>query len=273
VLHHNPYQPEIFEHPDFPLRVPSCFGWAHSPQFSPDLAARYAATPAGWPFQLHACEGTDDQARAEIHQLESAGVLGGRTVLVHGVALDCDGVVLVRRRGASLVWCPSANEHTLGRTISRETLDSGIPIALGTDSAITAAGDLIDELAVARRYTDSARLYDMVTAEPARILRLDAGEGEIRPGGVADLVAVRDQGQTPAEALSDLRPELVMLAGRVRLISEEIAGRIPISSGFQPVAIEGRGRWLTDIDLQRIMAPVESVLGRDFRLAGRKVAA
>ncbi len=46
------------------------------------------------------------------------------------------------------------------------------------------------------------------------MLRLNAGQGTIRERGVADLVAVADTGQTPAEALADLKPELVLLAER-----------------------------------------------------------
>src|SRR5215472_4585608 len=72
VLHHNPYEPEIFEE-DFPVRVVRHFGWAHSLRFSPDLRACYAATPPGAPFLIHACEGTDASASREIYELDAAG--------------------------------------------------------------------------------------------------------------------------------------------------------------------------------------------------------
>jgi cytosine/adenosine deaminase-related metal-dependent hydrolase len=273
VLHHNPYLPEVFEAPGFPVRVPARFGWAHSLRFSPDLTERYAATPAGTPFLMHACEGTDDSARNEIYQLDAAGVLGPSTVLVHGVALDSAGLWLARERGVSLIWCPSANEFTLGRTVSRDALDYGIPIALGTDSAMTGAGDLIDELRFAQRYVDRDRLYGMVTADAARILKLDSGEGEIRQGGVADLVVVEDRGQSPAEALDGLRPELVMSGGRIRLISGRLAGKIQVRGRYQPMEIEGRGRWLADLDVRPFAATARAALGDGFRLAGRRVAA
>jgi len=272
VLHHNPYHAEVFEDASFPVRVAARFGWAHSLRFSPDLVERHKATPAGAPFVIHACEGTDNCARNEIYDLDAAGVLGPSTVLVHGVALDSAGLRLARSRGVSLVWCPSANEFTLGRTLARETLGCGIPIALGTDSAMTGDGDLVDELRIARRYIDRERLYQMVTSEAARILKLDSGEGEIRDGGLADVVVVKDQGQTPAESLDNLRPELVIIGGRIRLMSEKLAGLVAAAK-FRPLEIEGRGRWLVDIDLQQFTAPVEAALGGNFRLAGRRVAA
>ena len=272
VLHHNPYQPEVFGEPGFPVHVPARFGWAHSLRFSADLVQRYSATPSDAPFLIHACEGTDDAARQEIYQLDAAGVLSRSTVLVHGVALDVAGLRLAQNRGVSLVWCPSANEFTLGRTISTEVLASGIPIALGTDSAMTGAGDLIDELRAAARYTGRERLYRMVTTEAARILKLDSGEGEIRAGGVADLLVAQDRGQSPADALDGIHPELVMVGGRVRLISERLAAKLP-AGGFQPIEIEGRGRWLVDPEVRRFAAAAREVLGGEFRLAGRKVAA
>lgn len=268
VLHHNPPFPSA----DFPVRVIERFGWAHSIKFSPNIAELHAATPPGAPFLIHACEGTDTAARDEIYLLDSAGVLGPSTVLVHGVALDAAGLSLARSRGVSLVWCPSTNHFTLGKTLSREVLDSGIPIALGTDSAMTAEGDLLDELCAARRYVDPARLYRMVTVDAARILKLDSGEGEIRDGGLADLMVVQDHGQTPAEALLDLQPEIVMVGGQVRLASEAMASRFPIAA-LQPLQVEGRGRWLVGANVAEFAGPVRAILGDEFRLAGKRVAA
>ena len=92
-----------------------------------------------------------------------------------------------------------------------------LPISLGTDSALTGQGDLIDELCVAKSRAGLAanRLFDMVTTVAARILRLEGGEGALREGGVADLVAVADTGGTPAEALHAMRPELVVVGGKI----------------------------------------------------------
>ena len=44
----------------------------------------------------------DGDARQEIHRLDKYGVLGPRTVLVHGIGFDASGFELIRRRGASL---------------------------------------------------------------------------------------------------------------------------------------------------------------------------
>jgi cytosine/adenosine deaminase-related metal-dependent hydrolase len=273
VLHHNPYDP-IFDH-GFPIRVVRRFGWSHSLAFSHDMAGDRARTPPEAPFLIHACEGTDAEATAELYRLDAAGVLGPATVLVHGVALDRAGLELVKKRGISLVWCPSSNHFTLGRTLSREALNFGIPIVLGTDSALSAAGDLIDEIEVARNDVTAERLYEMVTESAARVLRLSSGEGTIRDGGVADLVILRDWGVGPAKAIFGIHPEAVFVGGRIKLISLPLAQRLPqpMIRNLQPVRIEGRGQWLIDCDMPMLMEACNHVFGEQFRLAGKAVAA
>src|ERR1700761_4915358 len=64
VAHHNAFYP-VFLEPSFPVRVVKRYGWAHSIQFSPDWEARFRGTPAGYPFVIHAAEGTDEAASRE----------------------------------------------------------------------------------------------------------------------------------------------------------------------------------------------------------------
>jgi cytosine/adenosine deaminase-related metal-dependent hydrolase len=274
VVHHNPYQPEVFEE-NFPVRVLKRFGWAHSLYFSPELVSRYRAVPERWPFLLHAGEGTDQSAAAEIHELERAEVLSRRTVLIHGVATDRRSAEILLRRQSSIVWCPSSNLFTLSQTLRPEMLRSGIPICLGTDSALTAQGDLASELQVARKESGLSveEIYGMVTAQAASIFRLNRGEGKIREFGVADLLAVRDSGCNPAEALQQFCPSLVLLAGKIKLVSPDLAPRLDPSftQGFKKIELQGRSAWLVNADVSRFRAATESILGRDFQLAGRPV--
>jgi cytosine/adenosine deaminase-related metal-dependent hydrolase len=273
VAHHNPYQADVFEE-GFPVRVLKRFGWAHSLEFSPDWEDRFCQTPPGAPFILHAAEGTDAEARTEIYHLDESLALGPSTVLVHGVALKTGDLPLLRSRRVSLIWCPSSNCFTLGRTVSKEILDSGIPISLGTDSALTAEGDLIDELQIASRSVDPCRLYEMVTGTAARILRLSSGEGCIQNGGIADLLIVADHGQTPANALLTLRPELVLLGGQIKLVSKDVVNRFRRSElfAFQEIEVEGRGQWLVPFDVCSLVRRTRQVFAGNLLLAGKAVA-
>ncbi len=149
VCHHNPWY-SVFER-NFPVRVVKQFGWAHSLEFSKDVADRYRQMPPEWPFILHLGEGVDPKSKREIFELDALGALGPNTVLTHAVALEGRGLRLAKDRGAALIWCPSSNLFLLGRTLDAKTLSSGIPIALGSDSPLTAKGSLLDELRVARQ--------------------------------------------------------------------------------------------------------------------------
>jgi cytosine/adenosine deaminase-related metal-dependent hydrolase len=276
VAHHNPYNAKVFEN-RFPVRVVKRFGWAHSLHFSPGLANRYRAFSKRWPFLIHAAEGTDSNAAAEIQELERHGVLSPRTVLIHGVAIDRDSLEILLQRRASVVWCPSSNLFVLSQTLRPDVLRSALPICLGTDSALTCQGDLASELSVARQAgcLTAADIYAMVTTQAACVLGLTRGEGEIREHGIADLLAVPDCGQNPADALQEFVPALVILGGKIQLVSKTLAARMDpiLTRRLQKVELEGRGSWLVNANVSRLRATTEAVLGPNFQLAGRPVRA
>jgi cytosine/adenosine deaminase-related metal-dependent hydrolase len=271
VAHHNPFHPAVFDN-RFPVRVLERFGWSHSLAFSPDMCDRYQQTPPHWPFLVHAAEGVDQHARAELRRLDADGVLSARTVVVHGVGLDSEDLHIMERRRASLVWCPSSNLFTLSRTVGPTVLRSGIRVALGTDSPLTAAGDMVDEIRAARSETGIPleEIYQMVTTRAAAVLRLGSRYGVIRDGGVADLVAVPDQGPTPAQALENLEPQLVMIAGRIRLLSERLARRVAWPLAY-PIEVQGRGRYLVDVDVPALYSEASQAVAGPVSLGGKAV--
>lgn len=272
VAHHNPYDAAVFEH-RFPVRVIKRFGWAHSLKFCPNIEERFRQTPRDAPFIIHAGEGDDSEAQEEIYRLDAKGALGPSTVIVHGVAIERQAVSLVKTRGSSVIWCPSSNHFLLGKTLSHELFQAGIPIALGSDSALTADGDFLDEMAVARRHAAVGQIYEMATHNAARILRLKSGEGSIQDGGLADLVLVSDEGQSPAEALLFLLPELVIINGRIKLLSLKMAARLDLRdmTRFEAVEVESRGRSLIDAPVAAAKEQALKHLGAELRLAGKRV--
>jgi cytosine/adenosine deaminase-related metal-dependent hydrolase len=272
VAHHNPRHPVLRRSP---IHVLTEFGWAHSQRFCSRWRENYRRTPAGVPFVIHAGEGTDEEARSEIARMDAAHALGPSTVLVHGVALDPPTLALLRERGSSLIWCPSSNLFTLGRTLSSQVLRSDLPIALGTDSAITAQGDMLDEISVASRFVDLTRLYKMVTTVPARMLNLPPGAGQIQENGPADLLVIKDEGKSPAAALLSCQPELVFVDGGLRLASADCAEQLSLQNlapGY-PIELVERGRYLVDFDVPSLLKQTADTLGPEIRLAGKAVAA
>jgi cytosine/adenosine deaminase-related metal-dependent hydrolase len=249
VSHHDTYH-SLFDE-DFPVRVIKEYGWAHSLAFTKDVRERFDATPPEVPFVIHLGEGTDASAAEEIFQLHEIRALDHRTVLVHAVGLSPEGWNLVQSTGASVIWCPRSNLFTLGRTLSQETIESGIPIALGTDSSLTTEGDLLDELT-------HIRDKSLVTAAAARILRLPP-----RPG---DWIAVRQFGAPP---------ELVVIDGTIRLISPRLAAELPpgLRLKFHPLNIRTRPPALVRWNVPQLLQDTGRYLEPPIRLAGREVSA
>jgi cytosine/adenosine deaminase-related metal-dependent hydrolase len=231
VAHHNPLYRGLRR--AVPIRVVERFGWAHSlgMQEEPvgadgepggDVRERYHATPPDAPFLIHIGEGIDARAVGELPRLQASGCVGANTVMVHGVAWSLENWQQVLRAGAGLVWCPASNRFLFGHTARvREFLDwdptSADHVCLGSDSRLTGARDLLDELHVAATSRVPAEaLLRMVTLAAARLLKLpDAGR--LRVGGPADLVVIPAAGSGPAEALlhaSRRDLQLIVVGGR-----------------------------------------------------------
>jgi hypothetical protein len=177
VMHHDPPLP-VFDQPGFPTRTVHPYGWAHSLhwQYGPPVAHSFASTPADVGWFIHLAEGTDDVATAELRELEALGCLQANTVLIHGVGLDDDDIERIIARGASLVWCPASNLHIIGKTVEPKRLRrlfAAGHLTLGTDSRLSGARDLLDELRIAASCSDfSAReLLQLTTVMARRLLR------------------------------------------------------------------------------------------------------
>jgi hypothetical protein len=165
-----------------------------------------------------------------------------------------------------------------GKTLSPEEIRELPNVAIGSDSPLTACGDLLDEVHCASQLLPSSAevIYGYVTRQPAKLLHLSNGEGNLRIGGLADLIAVRDTRLTPAEALLTLSHrdvELVLLGGRVQLASEEVMQRLPAGSreGLQPLAMEGIVRWIR-APLDRLFEQTCAHLGENIFLGGKQVS-
>jgi cytosine/adenosine deaminase-related metal-dependent hydrolase len=267
VSHHDPLSPAL-ERADFPVRVVRQNGWAHSLALGGNLLAARAATPEGRAFVLHACEGVDQIAKDELWELDRLGLLDSSAVLVHGLAIDSEGVALINARHASLIVCPSSNYFLYGKLPDLALLGEIERVALGSDSPVSAEGDLLDEIrfTIDRCGVSPERAYRMVTTIPAQVVRLDDAEGTITESGVADFIAVRDKGRTPAETLQAISMqdiEFVMIGGRVQLSSETVFEKLPTleRNGLEPLSIGAATRWLR--------APVVDLLRRTEEVLGK----
>jgi cytosine/adenosine deaminase-related metal-dependent hydrolase len=241
------------------MRVLSEYGWAHSLAGIQKVVERFVQTPEDWPFILHLAEGTDQVSQREFDLLEQRLPLDERLVLVHCVGLTPEQWERVTRTRTGIVWCPSSNLYTLGETLTAEQVLKLPNVALGTDSSLTASGDLLDEV---RFVYDEVRvpapfIYDLVTVKAAQLLRLKRGEGTLQIGAKADLIVAKDRRLTPAETLVQMSwhdIELVMEGGRIVLLSAALSERIPfaLKEGMEWILIDGVR--------QLLRAPVQKLL-------------
>ena len=207
---------------------------------NPGLLPAQGHNPCPNVFALHIAEGVDEEAAEEVRALDRAGLLGPALIGIHGVGMDADGIARWRTSGAALCWCPSSNLFLFGCTAPPGLFDDGNDILLGSDSLLTGAGDLLDELRVARRIglLDDDLLYGAVGATAAR--RLGLPTPDLEPGSAADLIVLsRPLGEATA---ADVR--LVLVDGRPRLADAAFAAILaPLFPGGRRVQRGALSRW------------------------------
>jgi cytosine/adenosine deaminase-related metal-dependent hydrolase len=244
VAHHDALYP-CLTHADYPIAVVPNYGWSHSLYIDGEneVAASYRSTPAEWPWIVHAAEGLDEEAHDEFDRLEALDCIQQNTVLVHGIALDHAQRTRMMQAGAGLIWCPSSNLNLFGRTADVRDLLAWNRIAIGTDSRLSGARDLLDELSLASELSglDDDSLEFLVTRAGARLLRL-RDRGELRPGLRADLVVMPARARLSAACRADMR--LVMVGGTARYGDVDCAGRFAPSGAWAHVVVDGRAKLL-----------------------------
>lgn len=292
VCHHNPLHRVLRRR--FPVRIVRNFGLSHSIGIDGRRVVQsYRATSFRWPWIIHAAEGVDPAASAEIDALDALGCLGGNTVIVHGVGVQPEHAERILGRGGALVWCPTSNGFLFGQTADVRRFERAGRLALGSDSRLSGEGDLLDELRTAAR-TEQVRpesLFRAVTTGAAAVLRLPSG-GSLHPGAPADLVVLRRIAPDPFDALTsawrtdvrltmiggipllgDLEMQTIFTAarqrsvrvgvdGEERLLAQWIAARAASLALREPgLEIEPRGSSKVQVQSSKLSSKVSSKLG------------
>ena len=247
VAHHDPWHPALDDE-DFPVALLRDSGWSYAlggPAFGPPVRESFVATAPDRPWLIHLAEGTDAIARAECAQLEQMGCLASNSVLVHGVGLGKHDIERVIAVGAAVVWCPYSNLALLGQTLDPRRLCEAGRLALGTDSRLSGARDLLDELRAAlhRHGLNARQLLGLVTHDAAQILRL-RWRGHLAAGAHADLVIVADTGGDEIRSLVGIERSRIraVVRGGVPLIADPDFAEWFEFAGIEtaPVMLDGR---------------------------------
>lgn len=180
-----------------------------------EIEHRWAAE-RDWPFITHLEEGFDLESQDGIGVLERAGALDQQDLLVHCIGFSDEDIRKVKRAGASVAWCPASNRFMFNLTCKvRKMLRAGLNVALGTDSTHTGSVNLLEEMRFARStYRETygeelpaKTLFEMVSTNAARALRMEGRVGQVEPGASADLAIFRARADDPYESLCASGPE------------------------------------------------------------------
>ncbi|TPG11391.1 amidohydrolase [Rhodanobacter glycinis] len=250
VVHHDPWHPAL-DATNFPVALLRDYGWSYAlgwPGYGPPAQQSFAATPTDRPWLIHLAEGTDATAQAELTQLDQLGCLAANSVLVHGVGLREQDVDRVIASDAAVVWCPTSNRSLLGRSLDPRRLCAAGRLALGSDSRLSGARDLLEEMrgVAARGELSPAQLLGLVTTQAARILRLPS-RGSLEPGMPADLVIVEDRGGEARSLVNIERSQIraVVRDGVPRIADPDFAEWFA-ATGMEavPVMLDGKPKLL-----------------------------
>ena len=247
VAHHDPWHPAL-DAADFPVALLRDYGWSYAlgwPAYGPPVWQSFDATPSDRPWMIHLAEGTDATAQAELMQLDAMGCVASNSVLVHGVGLREGDIDRVIERGAAVVWCPTSNRNLLGRTLDPRRLQAAGRLALGSDSRLSGARDLLEEV---RSVVDGGILgaretLTLATIDAARILRLPR-RGHVSAGAHADLLIAADRGGDVARSVVGIeRSQIraVVRDGLPRIADPDFAEWFE-ASGVETVAVTLDGR-------------------------------
>jgi hypothetical protein len=253
VAHHDPLYPFLTD-AGFPVSVVRDYGWSHSLYIDGErsVVESYRATPASWPWIVHAAEGQNAEAAAEFERLDALGCLKPNTLLVHGIALDRAQRARMLAAGAALVWCPSSNLRLFGKTAEVTDLLSKRRVALGTDSRLSGARDVLDELRLAASLggLDEETLEGLVTHGSATLLRLP-DRGALQPGLRADLLVLPAETSLRDAARSKIR--LVMIKGIARYGDAECVMAASAGTQWVQVFVDGVPKML-HLNISKLLA-------------------
>ena len=193
--------------------------------------------------------------------------IGPKFVGIHATALEPADLAIVAGLGGSIVWSPFSNLALYGGTTDAKTaLDLGMKVALGSDWSPTASKNLLNELKVARIWSDDQhigitdrQLVEMVTVTPAAILGWAGSLGSLESPKLADITVIAGKGGDAYGRLvdateSDVR--LVIIGGVARYGTPALLGVLSPIDEQAEVAGVTRAFHLDTHDPDPVLGPV-----------------
>ncbi len=161
-------------------------------------ATRALAQEQGAVTHFHVAE-SGDEVQMSVQEfglrpvawLDSIGVLGADTQIVHAVWVEEAEIGLIARAGAPVIHCPVSNA-VLGSGVApiSRMLECGVAVCLGTDGPASNDTQDIWETLKAAVCLGRASTLNPTVLPPAEALRLGTGGKTLQAGDPADLIVV-----------------------------------------------------------------------------------
>jgi len=190
----------------------------------PEFLSRLGVMPAGWA----------PPGSGPVEYMEALNFLEQSPLLIHCNYPDPGSIARILQRRCSVVLCPRSHAY-FGHEKHpvRHLLDSGVNVALGTDSlASNESLSMLDEIRFlfkTRRDLASEEIFRMATINGAIALRLEGEVGRLRPGAWADMAVIGLPEKTEAKHLLSQ-----MLEGLGECLATMVGGEIAWSRSPEP---------------------------------------
>jgi len=241
VAHHGNYNSVLDDSPVTIIRKGTCI---HSVKLGGKWKIKLNLPVNREPYIIHIGEGINSGSTDEINELIRWNLFNRELIGIHGIAMTEEQ----SKKFASLIWCPDSNLFLFGKTSDIRSLKKNTEILFGTDSTLTADGNIFENLRTARKlnYLSDEELFHSVTETAADAWGL-IDYGKISKGYKADLVVALKKSEDLYQSFYDTNPEdilLILKDGKIILYDESLKADLNNKFGytkkFPEISVKGK---------------------------------
>ncbi len=204
--------------------------------------------PGLYPIIIHIGEGKDNSSKEEIKTLIKWNFLKKKIIGIHAIALQKENTKYFR----AIVWCPVSNYFLFDKTADIKELNGETKIIFGTDSTVSAEGNIWEHLRFARKLKmlNDKNLFNSLTITPAEVWSLKS-LGAIKENYIADLVVAKNKFNVNWDSFYSINPEdiiLILKNGKIVFWDEEIKSQLNFlnskSKLFSKIILSGKIKYV-----------------------------
>ncbi len=259
VAHHGSYNPALNNSPLTIIRKGTCI---HSVRLGGKWKYKINLPKSGEPYVIHTGEGTNTESAEETDELIRWNLFKRKLIGIHGIAMTEEQ----SKNFFALIWCPDSNIFLFGKTADISSLKKNTDILFGTDSTLTADGNIFENLRTARSLNmlSDQELFHSLTKAAAKIWGLN-NCGSIEAGKNTDIVIASQKSDNIYESFYNTNPEdilLILKNGVVilfdRSIKESLTRILKNEDRFNEININGNVKY-ADYPIGEIISKIKAL--------------